>query len=113
MGQLKPNSESHTYFFTYSYEKKFKSGQQGSTFPSYLEGAQRRAAQRRCCQTSALPGEMLSGGFCTAPSVTGSPQPEYRQTRVVNPLEANGLYECCELIFLLLCIHNPHVSESS
>lgn len=35
------------------------------------------------------------------------------QTHFVNPLEADGLDECWELIFLLLSIHNLYVSESS
>lgn len=40
-------------------------------------------------------------------------QTELHQARFANPLEADGLCEYWELIFLLLGIHNLYVSENS
>lgn len=62
MGQLKPNSESHL-FFTYSYEKEFKPGQQGSTFLSYLEDAQPDKLSADDVRCSPLPREVLAEGW--------------------------------------------------
>jgi len=101
-------------FFTYSYEKEFKSGQQSSTFPSYLEDAQPDKISADAVRRSPSMADGSWGvGSAQLPWITGSTQPAYHQPRFGNPLEAKELYECCELIFLLLYITNPYVSESS
>lgn len=82
MGQLKPNSESHTYFLPIVMKRSL-SWTAGQFISEPPQGCSARQAQQRCCDSSLPPWEMQRGGCCT----------ELHQTHFVNPLEAEGLDE--------------------